>query len=108
MILEFILFVLSISGLLVLYTVLMHLSARMGEGMGIPKYYLLYYIAILALILTIPAGWSIHYIESGNSENLVFVLLITGNVIATAASFKYWWWLKGELLGKGPRNRPRI
>ncbi len=97
MLIDFGLFYLGILGLLILYSVLMHLSKRMGEGMGLPKYYLLYYIAILALILTIPAGWSVHYAREMNSETILFILLITGNVAAIAASIKYWWWLKDEL-----------
>ena len=91
------LFYLGILGLLILYVVLTSLSARMGEGMGLPRYYLLYYLAILALVLTVPAGWSIHYAGEKSSENTLFVLLIIANIIAIAASFKYWWWLKGEL-----------
>lgn len=98
MILEFSLFFLGILGLLVFYTALAHLSARMGEGMGAPKYFLLYYIAIIALIMTIPAGWRIHYVSSTTSADTLFALLIIGNSIVLAASYKYWWWLKDELL----------
>ncbi len=100
MILDFILFFSGILGLIIFYAVLVHLSARMGEGMGLPKYYLLYFIVILLLILTIPAGWSIHYAKERSSEDTLFALLIIGNIIAIAASFKYWWWLKSELLEK--------
>ncbi len=98
MILEFSLFFLGILGLLVFYIALAHLSARMGEGMGVPKYYLLYYFAILVLIMTIPVGWQIHYASSTTSEDTLFALLIIGNSIVLAASYKYWWWLKDELL----------
>ena len=97
MILEFGLFFLGILGLLVFYTVLAHLSERMGEGMGAPKYYLLYYFAVIALIMTIPAGWQIHYTSGTTSEDSLFALLIIGNLIVLAASYKYWWWLKDEL-----------
>jgi len=76
--------------------VLAHLSARMGEGMGIPRYYLLYYLAILFLILTLPAGWSIHYTGEKDMEDILFTLLTIGNAAAIAASLKYWWWLKDE------------
>lgn len=100
MIIEFGLFFLGILGLLVFYTVLARLSARMGEGMGIPKYWILYYFSILTLILTIPAGWSVHYTGNSDSGDTLFTLLIIGNVVAIAASFKYWWWLKDELLGR--------
>ncbi len=98
MILEFGLFCLGILGLLVFYTALAHLSERMGEGMGAPKYYLLYYFAVIALIMTIPAGWQIHYASSMTSGDSLFALLIIGNSIVLAASYKYWWWLKDELL----------
>lgn len=100
MILDFSLFFLGISGLIILYIVLIHLSARMGEGMGLPGYYRLYYIAILSLILTLPTGWSIHYTAKESSQEILFVLLIIGNAIAIAASFKYWWWLKNQLMDK--------
>ena len=99
MILEFSLFFLGILGLLVFYTALAHLSARMGEGMGAPKYYLLYYFAITVSIMTLPAGWQIYYASSNaSSEDTLFALLIIGNIIVLAASYKYWWWLKDELL----------
>ncbi|MCX9011199.1 MAG: hypothetical protein OIN66_08765 [Candidatus Methanoperedens sp.] len=105
MIVEFGLFFLGILGLLVFYTVLARLSVRMGEGMGISKYYILYYFSILALILTIPEGWSVHYAGNRDSGGTLFALLIIGNAIAIAASFKYWWWLKDELLGKQEKER---
>jgi uncharacterized membrane protein len=98
MILEFGLFFVGILGLLVFYIALAHLSERMGEGMGAPKYYLLYYLAVIALIMTVPAGWQIHYISSTTSEDALFALLVIGNSIVLAASYKYWWWLKDELL----------
>lgn len=105
MIIGFGLFLLGILGLLVFYTVLARLSIRMGEGMGVPRYYILYYFSILALILAIPEGWSVHYTENRGSVDTLFALLIIGNVIAIAASFKYWWWLKDELLGKQEKER---
>ncbi len=99
MIFELVLFLLGILGFAVLYVVLAHLSARMGEGMHISGYYLLYYIAILVLILILPAGWSIYYAGERGLENSLFALLTLGNIVAIAASFKYWWWLKKEILG---------
>ena len=105
MLIEFGLFFLGILGLLVFYTVLARLSIRMGEGMGVPKYYILYYFSILALILTIPQGWSVYYFGNRDSGDTLFALLIIGNAIAIAASFKYWWWLKDELLGKQEKER---
>ena len=97
MISDEILFYAGILGFLILFVVLSHLSARMGEGMGIKKYYLLFYIAILILVITIPAGWSMYYSEEMSSQDNIFTLLTLGNIVAIVASFKYWWWLKGEL-----------
>ncbi len=97
MIIDFILIYIGILGLLILYAVLSHLSVRMGEGMRVPKYYLLFYIAIIFLIVSIPSVYSIG--EQG-SRDTFFALLTLGNVIAIAASYRYWWWLKDELWGK--------
>ena len=94
MIIDFILIYIGILGLLILYAVLSHLSARMGEGMRVPKYYLLFYIAIIFLIVSIPL------VYSPGAEGTFFALLTLGNVIAIVASYKYWWWLKEELWGK--------
>jgi len=100
-ILDFGLFFLGILGLFVFYTVLAHLSVRMGEGLRIPRYYVLYFIAILILIMAIPAGWQIYFDGNATSIDILFILLIIGNSIAIAASYKYWWWLKNELWVKG-------
>lgn len=94
MIIDFILIYIGILGLLILYAVLSHLSARMGEGMRVPKYYLLFYISIIFLIVSIPVVYSTRV------EDTFFALLTLGNVIAIVASYKYWWWLKDELWGK--------
>ncbi len=100
MILDFGLFMAGILGFLILFSVLSQLSARMGEGMRITNYYLLFYVAILILLIAIAEGWSIHYSANKSSQDTLFALLSLGNVIAIAASFKYWWWLKGELRAK--------
>ncbi|MCZ7372180.1 MAG: hypothetical protein O8C59_01440 [Candidatus Methanoperedens sp.] len=100
MIIDFILINIGILGLLILYAVLSHLSARMGEGMRVPKYYLLFYIAIIFLIVSIPLVYSTNYSREQGAEDTFFALLTLGNVIATVASYKYWWWLKYELWGK--------
>ncbi len=97
MILDFGLFLAGILGFLILFGVLSHLSARMGEGMRITKYYILFYVAILILVIAIPEGLSIYYSAEKSSKDTLFALLSLGNVIAIAASFKYWWWLKDEL-----------
>ena len=97
MTIDLVLIYIGILGLLILYAVLSHLSARMGEGMRVPKYYLLFYIAIICLIVSIQLVYSTG--EQG-AEDTFFALLTLGNVIATVASYKYWWWLKYELWGK--------
>jgi uncharacterized membrane protein len=99
MISDDILFFSGILGFLILFVVLSHLSARMGEGMRIKKYYLLFYIAVLILVMTIPAWWSVSY-----SGDKILLLLTIGNAVAIAASFKYWWWLKDELRNRGKQN----
>lgn len=101
MILDFGLFFIGILGIFVYYIILAHLSVRMGKGMGIPKYYVLYFFAILVLILAIPAGWSIYFEGNYGHTSILFSLLTVGNIIAIAASYKYWWWLKNELRTKG-------
>ena len=97
---EFILFLIGISGLLIMYIVLTDLSARLGEGMRLPRFYKLYFVAILVTILTIPQGWSIHFLGESGSEDTLFVLLTTGNIIVVITSYKYWWWLKDEFWKK--------
>jgi hypothetical protein len=99
-ILDFLIFSLGILGLVILNTVLARLSARMGEGMGLPGYYWLYYITVLTLAIALAAGWTIYYTENESSQEVLFSLLIMGNVISTAASFRYWWWLRNELINK--------
>lgn len=88
-----ILYLLGISGFLIFYAVLAHLSARMGEGLRLPGYYRIYYIAIFFLILAAFYGW---YNGEG-SEDMIMIFLIIGNALAVVASYKYWWWLKDEL-----------
>ncbi len=97
MISEFILFFFGIAGIICLFTVLAHLSARMGDGLRLPGYYQFYFVAIFIMLLTVPIGWSVHYAGEKGKEDILFVLLIMANVIAVAASYKYWWWLKDEL-----------
>lgn len=93
------LFLLGISCFIILYAVLAHLSVRMGEGLHLPAYYRLYYIAIFVLVVAGIYGWSQYSGEKG-SDDMLLILLIIGNVFAVAASYKYWWWLKDELWNK--------
>lgn len=96
-----ILIYIGILGFLILYVVLSHLSARMGEGMRVPKYYYFFYIPIIFLIVSISLTYSMNYFLEESTENTIFFALLTlGNVIAIVASYKYWWWLKDELWGK--------
>ncbi|VVB90201.1 Uncharacterised protein [uncultured archaeon] len=92
---QYVFFLLGISGFIVFYAVLAHLSARMGEGLRLPGYYRIYYIAILVLALAVFYGWY-HTGEKG-SDDVLIILLTIGNLLAIAASHKYWWWLKEEL-----------
>ncbi len=95
------LFLTGISGFIVLYAVLAHLSARMGEGLRLPPYYRLYFIAILFQVLAALYGW---YAGEKGSEDMPLIMQIIGNVLAVAASYKYWWWLKDELWIKGEKG----
>jgi dolichyl-phosphate-mannose--protein O-mannosyl transferase len=97
------LFLLGISGFIVFYAVLAHLSARMGEGLRLSGYYRLYYIAILILIMAALYGWY-RYADEKGSDDMLLILLIAGNVLAVSASYKYWWWLKDELWIKKRRG----
>ena len=93
-----VLYLLGISGFLIFYAVLAHLSARMGEGLRLPGYYRIYYIAIFFLMLAAFYGW---YMYNGEgSEDMMMIFLIIGNALAVVASHKYWWWLKDELWAK--------
>ena len=107
MIIEFVLFLIGISGFFSLYMVLAHLSAHMGEGLRLPEFYRLYFAAILIIIYVIPYGWSIHYLGENGSEDILFILLTIGNIIAVIASYKYWWWLKDEFLKTNNRRMGR-
>ncbi|HEY9246404.1 MAG TPA: hypothetical protein VIO11_06110 [Candidatus Methanoperedens sp.] len=106
MIIDYVLFSLGILGLIILYVVLGYLSARMGEGMRLPGYYRLYYAAVLALVLALAAGWPIYYAGKENSGYFPSYLMIAGNAIAIAASYKYWWWLRDEILNKNESGEP--
>jgi hypothetical protein len=90
------LFLLGITGFIVFYAVLAHLSARMGEGLGLSGYYRLYYIAILVLVVAALYGWY-GYADEKGLDDMLLILLIVGNVLAVTASYRYWWWLKDEL-----------
>lgn len=86
-------FIIGMVGIVVLFWVLARLSARMGEGMHLARYYYLYYLSILLVILT-----ALLYLQSGDILALLYGLLIAANCLAILASYKYWWWLKDELV----------
>ncbi len=96
---ENLLFFLGNSGFLILLVVLMRLSERMGQGLGLKSYYYIYYAAILlflaAMILLI-----VSQTPSKDTWSIAYALFIIGDLIALLISFKYWWWLKKELVGK--------
>lgn len=79
----------------------------MGKGMRLGSYYLLYYVAILITLLTIPIHLYIHLNyenihslgEAIDLEGLYVSFLLLSNMIVIMVSVKYWWWLKRELLG---------
>jgi hypothetical protein len=97
-----VLFLMGISGFIVFYAVLAHLSARMGEGLRLSGYYRLYYIAILILVVAALYGWL--YTDEKGWDDMLIIMLIVGNVLAVSASHKYWWWLKDELWIKKDRG----
>lgn len=99
---EYVLFLLGILGFIVSYAVLAHLSARMGEGLRLPGYYRIYYIAILVLALA--AYYGVYRTGEKGSDNVLILLLTIGNLLAIAASHKYWWWLKEELWMKNNKG----
>jgi hypothetical protein len=65
----------------------------MGEGMHIARYYYLYYLSILLYIIAAILYWG------GDILALLYGLLVIGNCSAALASYKYWSWLKDELVG---------
>lgn len=79
----------------------------MGKGMRLGSYHLLYYIAIIITLLTIPIHLYIHlnyktmhsFEEAIDLEGLYVSFLLLSNIIVIMVSIKYWWWLKKELLG---------
>jgi hypothetical protein len=98
----------GIIGIVIFYIVLAKLSARMGEGLHLPPYYLWYYVSCIIALLAIPVHAYLHQKftilhslgVSIYSQGIYFSLLLAGNLIAILVSFRYWWWLKDEILSK--------
>ncbi len=105
--LDFLLQSIGIIGMIIFYIVLAKLSARMGEGLMLAPYYRWYYVAIIIISLTIPLHVYLHQkyeiphsMEYLDLHGLYISLLLIGNVIAILVSFRYWWWLKDEILSR--------
>ncbi len=101
--LDFILQTVGAIGVVVFYIVLARLSARMGNGFKLPPYYLWYYVSCIIMELTIPVYVSLR--QTPELRTLYFSMLLISNVIAIIVSYRYWWWLKDELLGKQEQGR---
>lgn len=101
-------FSLGVLSAVVLALVLARLSRKLGEAMKLPSYYYCYYVAVAFFLLTIGLRWwetshghygvAMSYIVTFALDTLSFFAGIT---MVFLTSFKYWGWLKDELLGKG-------
>lgn len=103
MVLDLILQSIGITGIIIFYIVLAKLSARMGEGLMLPRYYLWDYIACILIFLTIPAHAYLHiryeipHPAPPEFQVLYVSLFLVSTVIVILVSLKYWWWLKDEI-----------
>jgi hypothetical protein len=101
-------------GVVVFYIILSRLSARMGEGLRLPPYYRWHYAACIIALSTIPLHLYLHQTYdipdlAGSSldlQALYISLLLISNIIVILVSFRYWGWLKDELLGKLKGGKP--
>lgn len=91
-------------GVVIFYLVLSRLSARMGEGLRLPRYYRWHYAACIIALSSIPVHLYLHQPGLAGSsldlQALYISLLLISNVIVILVSFRYWGWLKDELLGR--------
>jgi hypothetical protein len=72
-------------------------SKRLGEAMGIGKYYYLYYLGIFfTLFSSIIMALSFDILE--NTQLFAYVFFSIGLTLGFIASVKYWGWLIKELL----------
>lgn len=105
---ELILQSIGIIGIVISFFIIAKLSARMGEGLMLSKYYRLDYVAAILALSTIPVHFYLHQkYELPHAENafldmegLYIFLLLVSNVIVILVSIRYWWWLKDEILKK--------
>jgi hypothetical protein len=80
----------------VLY-ILSVISKRLGETMGLKKYYYLYYLGIFfTLFGSIIMVLSFEILE--NTKLFAYVFFSIGMTLGFIASIKYWGWLIKELL----------
>lgn len=72
------------------------ISKRLGEVMGLKKYYYLYYLGIFFLLLaSITTIFAIRIMEDVDFYGYVFFSI--GITLSLIASIKYWGWLIIEL-----------
>ncbi|MCX9029568.1 MAG: hypothetical protein OIN86_15480 [Candidatus Methanoperedens sp.] len=78
----------------------------MGKGLRLASFYLWYYVACIITLLTIPIDLYLHqryetpHLPAIDIQGLYFSFLLLSNVIVILVSFKYWLWLKDELLNQ--------
>ncbi|MDW7726584.1 MAG: hypothetical protein SCH70_05630 [Candidatus Methanoperedens sp.] len=98
----------GITGVVISFIIIAKLSERMGEGLMLPKYYRLDYVAAILALSTIPVHIYLHRkYELPHTENAflgmeafyIFLLLVS-NIIVIIVSIRYWWWLKDEIMEK--------
>lgn len=87
-------------GIVIFYLVLARLSARMGKGLGLAPYHLWDYVACIIALSSIYVHAQLHPQSSLDLQGLYISLLLLSNAIVILVSFKYWWWLKDEIVGK--------
>lgn len=108
MLMELFLQSIGVAGIVIFYLILAKLSARMGEGLMLPSYYLWDYVAGIIALSTIPFHVFLHQTydmphEPGtllDLQGLYILMLLISYLIVILVSFRYWWWLKDEIWGK--------
>ncbi|MGB8217645.1 MAG: hypothetical protein WCE94_10135 [Candidatus Methanoperedens sp.] len=88
---------------IILFTIVLYflsiLSKRLGEVMGLKKYFYLYYIGMFFMLV----GSIIKALSFGNFQNTHFVgdiFFAIGLTFGLIAAIKYWGWLIKELIKK--------
>ncbi len=72
------------------------ISKRLGDVLGMKRYYYLFYAGMFFTLLS-----SIMSLFSGGPENIIFlkyIFLATGLTLGLLASIKYWGWLIKEFI----------